>query len=154
MAVTDPATPAVGISQNLINQINGVANLPVLSTATTPVTPASIDMTANSTCKTAEELAILVTPLLTEKFRFKEDAEKELLRQAQLFFEKSGVTNDSLYAYMATQAWPMVKTVGEPLTLIIHPITALLSEIAGYVGLALNENYHLEEGVTYNSLSN
>ena len=28
----------------------------------------------------------------------------------------------------------MVKTVEEPLALIIHPITALLSEIAGYVG--------------------
>ena len=112
-------------------------------------------MTANSTCKTAEELAIILTPLLMEKFRFKEDTEKELLRQAQLFFEKSGITNDSLYAYMATQTWPMVKTVGEPLALVItHPITALLSEIAGYVGLALDKKYHLEEGVTYESLSN
>jgi len=54
------------------------------------VTPASIGMAANSTCETAEELAILVAPLLLmEKFRFKEDAELvELLCQAQLFFEK------------------------------------------------------------------
>jgi len=34
---------------------------------------------------------------------------------------------------MATQAWPMVKTVEEPLALITHPVTALLSEIASYV---------------------
>ena len=41
-----------------------------------------------------------------------------------------------------------------PLTLVTHPITALLTEIAGYVGLVLSEKYHLEEGVTYKSLSN
>ena len=122
-------------------------SLAVPSIANTPVTPASIGMTANSTGETAEELAILVTPLLMEKFRFKDDAEPELLHQAQLFFEKSGITNYSLYAYMATQAWPLVKTVKEPLALITHPITTLLSEIAGYVELALNENYHLEGGV-------
>ena len=72
MAVIDSAKTSVGVCQNLINQINGVTDLLVPSTANTPVTPASIGMTANSTCKTAEELAILVTPLLMEKFRFKE----------------------------------------------------------------------------------
>jgi len=153
MAVTDPPSVPVGIYQNLINQMNGVADLPVSSIANTPATLASIVMSANSTCKTAEELAILLTPLLMEKFRFKTDTEDELLRQAQLFLEKTGVTNDSLYAYMETQAWPMVKTVEEPLALITHPVTALLSEIAGYVGLALDENYHLEQGMTYQSLS-
>ena len=54
---------------------------------------------------------------------------------------------------METQAWPMVKTVEELLALITRPITALLSEIASYVGFALDENYHLEQGVTYKSLS-
>ena len=154
MAVTDSATTPVSCCQNLINQSNSVANLLVPSTATIPATPASIGLIANSTCETAEELAILVTPLLMEKFRFKEDAEKELLCQAQLLFEKSGVTNDSLYAYMATQTWPLGKTVEEPLILITQPVTALLSVIAAYVGLALDENFHLEEGVTYKSLYN
>ena len=126
MAVTDSAKTLVGVCQNLINQMNGVVNLPVPSIVNTRVTPASIGMTANSTCETAEELAILVTPLLMEKFRFKTDNEQELLRQAQLFSEKSGVTNNSLYVYMATQTWPLVKTVEEPLALITtHPITSI-----------------------------
>ena len=94
MAITNSAKTPVGICQNLINQINSVADLPVPFTKNTPVTLASIGMTANSTCKTVEELAILMTPLLMEKFRFKEDAEKELLCQGQLFFEKSGIRND------------------------------------------------------------
>ena len=153
MAVTDSPSAPVGVCQNIINRLNGVADNPVPVIANTPATPASIGMTANSTCETAEELAVLLTPLLMEKFRFKTDTEAELLRQTQSFLEKTGVTNDSLYAYMATQAWPMVKTVEEPLSLITHPVTALLSEIAGYVGLALDEQYHLEQGVTYKSLS-
>ena len=149
MAVTDSPSVPVGVCQNIINRLNGVADQPVATIANTPATPASIGMSANSTCETAEELAILLTPLLMEKFRFKTDTEEELLRQTQFFLGKTGVTNDCLYAaYMATQAWPMVKTVEEPLVLITHPVTALLSVIAGYVGLALDEQYHLEQGVT------
>ena len=75
MAVTESAKTPVGVCQNLINQINSIADLPVHSIVNTPVTPASIGMTANSACETAEELAILVTPLPMEKFRFKDDAE-------------------------------------------------------------------------------
>ena len=77
MAVTDSPSAPVGVCQNLINRLNGIADLPVPSIANTPATPASIGMTANSTCETAEELAILLTPLLMEKFRFKTDTEDE-----------------------------------------------------------------------------
>ena len=54
---------------------------------------------------------------------------------------------------MAMLMWSYVRTYKDPLTLITKPVTNLLTEIAGYVALALAVDYHIESGVTYKSLS-
>jgi hypothetical protein len=146
-------TPGVSVARDLSNTIEKSYETPNRAGTIPPATPESIGLVRASKCTDAASLATVITPLVIEKFKIGDDKADALKSEISKYFTKCGVTNDNTYAYMHNADWPKVTTVEEPLSLISHPVSVLIKELAVYVDLALNSEYYLGEGVSYKSLS-
>ena len=102
---------------------------------------------------TAEEMAILLTPLISERFALPNSVTKKLCTQLALYFKDMGIVNESCLGIMTdSSSWAVpesLSTTSQSLEHLTVPVLLLLTKLATYTVQLRNEKLHLTMGVLF-----
>jgi len=103
-----------------------------------------------------EDMAVIVSYLVGERFAFDTEKCDKLEDQLLFFFNGSGVANEDVFSIMTNPSvWHKASKLEDEenyLDLITVPVTLLLFQIALYTEHTLSHSLYLHKGITYEAL--
>ena len=106
---------------------------------------------------TAEEMAILLTPLISERFALLNSITKKLRTQLGLYFKSTGIVNEYCLVIMTeSSSWAVPEsfaTTSQSLEQLTVPMLLLITKLATYTVQLRDKKLHLTTGVLFTDIS-